>query len=107
MQGQMHIVLAGVRRLVDVREQPPHGAHLRSGQRRIRIEFEVDNTDHMAMGRDLHLALDDRVLHDDDGTGWQAVGMSSTLSGPDCTVRRFSVELVEVADNRDPASVTT
>lgn len=95
MHSTMTIVLAGAPRLVRVLEESPASRRDRGRQRAVTIDFEVPGCDHMALGRELHLAFDDVPLRDEHGTAWQAVTMSSTI-GSEWDTRLFRVELVEL-----------
>ncbi len=75
--------------------ESPASRRDRRGQRAVTIDFEVPGCDHMALGRELHLAFDDVPLRDEHGTAWQAVTMSSTI-GSEWDTRLFTVELVEL-----------
>ena len=96
MHSQLTIVLAGVPRAVRALEHAPIVRADRDPQRAMRIDFEVPQCDHAALGRQLHRAMDESTILDADGTAWTAVGMFSTLLD-DSDTRRFVVELVEAS----------
>ena len=96
MHSQLTIVLAGVPRAVRALEHPPIMRADREPQRAMRIDFEVPQCDHAALGRQLHRAMDESTILDADGTAWTAVRMFSTLLD-DSDTRRFVVELVEAS----------
>ena len=97
MHSQLTIVLAGVPRAVRATEHEPIARPDRSPQRAMRIDFDVPQCDHAALGRQLHRAMDESSILDADGTAWTAVTMSSTLLDDSLNTRRFVVELVEAS----------